>query len=104
MPRKKFRSLTGTPALSELRYALDARLRIGELIKAAREEQSFSAAALADALGVPRARLSEWERGKVEPRSYVLEKIVGLLTAEASAPVDMMLRELGGYAERNCND
>jgi len=93
------------PALARLYDALKARRNIGQLIRAAREEQGFTAAALAEALGVPPSRVSEWEQGRSlgrgkgkrmpEPRIEVLEKIAALLWEEVSDPTDRMLREFG---------
>ena len=67
------------PALRKLYHALDYRSRIGELIRAARNEQGITALALAKELKIPRSRVSEWERGKTEPRKDSLQEIFDLL-------------------------
>ena len=53
--------------------------KIGELIRAARREHSFTQQELADKIGTTQPRVSEWENDKVEPTLYNIIRIVDAL-------------------------
>lgn len=54
----------------------------GERIESLRRRQGFTQQSLADAMGVDRARVSDWERGVHEPKGDLRQKLLGLLGAK----------------------
>ncbi|HEY1705931.1 MAG TPA: helix-turn-helix transcriptional regulator [Trebonia sp.] len=61
---------------------------LGTRIKRARERKRWSQQRLADALGVDRKTVDNWENGRTKPRSSVgaLEEVLGVSLAEGTGP------------------
>ena len=50
-----------------------------ENLKSIREANNFSQKRLADLMGIPQQRVSEWECGKIEPTLHNLIKLIKIL-------------------------
>lgn len=70
------------------------RQKLGERIKAAREERSVTQQVLADVLGINRAVISDWENGKTSPNLDRMDVLAAFLQKPMSyfftEPTEMM--------------
>jgi transcriptional regulator with XRE-family HTH domain len=83
--------------------------RLGTRIKRARELRRWSQQRLADAIGVNRKTIDNWENGRTYPRSSIgaLEGVLGPLTGEEEVytdPAERALWEDGSLTEDDRRD
>jgi transcriptional regulator with XRE-family HTH domain len=75
----------------------EQRRRFGQALQRAREECGLSQRALADALGVSQASVSQWLLGQTAPRPERVAALEGVLRMEPNA----LARPLGQFSDDN---
>jgi transcriptional regulator with XRE-family HTH domain len=73
-------------------------MSIGEAIRAIRRARGWTQGRLAEHLGVPQQRVSEWERNLHVPSAVVVARLLALVLADAQALVDALAAH-GGPGE-----